>query len=113
MQRLIPHKEIENYDLTKIESPYFAGIKVREFFRAPYALQGLCELLAECNVSPVRCSGDDDQLTHRSVERRYGELRQIKQRYLEGDDNWQQGGKSWHWQPVTPDTAYEYKDAKQ
>lgn len=217
MQRLIPHKEIENYDLTKIESPYFAGIKVREFFRAPYALQGLCELLAECNVSPVRCSGNndqrrvldklasgdwlfvmdwpflplsrecrvkyghlmgrrlyvgpgkwekvsidydgvkntailaanrlasmgdegrmflsdgkdlanttrvmtqrwvrldsrDDQLTHRSVERRYGELRQIKQRYLEGDDNWQQGGKSWHWQPVTPDTAYEYKDAKQ
>ncbi len=216
MKRLIPRAEIEQYDLTKIESPYFAGSKVREFFRAPYALQGLSELLSECNISPVCCpeekdqrrvldklaAGDwlfvtdhpfvplsracrvkyghlmgrrlyvgpgkwekvsidydgikntallvanrlvsmgdegrmflsdgkdlanttrvmtqrwvrldsrDDQLTHRSVERRYGDLRHIKQRYLDGDDNWQQGGKSWHWQPVTPDVAYEYKDVK-
>lgn len=216
MKRLIPRHEIENYDLAKIESPYFAGIKVREFFRVPYALQGLSELLAECNVSPVSCSGEkdqrrildrlasgdwlfvmdqpflplsrecrvkyghlmgrrlyvgpgkwekvsidydgvkntavlaanrltsmgdegrmflsdgkdlanttrvmiqrwirldsrDDQITHKSVEHRYGELRQIKQRYLEGTDNWQVGGKSWHWQPVTPDIAYEYRDAE-
>ncbi|WP_339541403.1 hypothetical protein [Pseudomonas sp. RA_5y_Pfl1_P24] len=216
MKRLIPRAEIESYDLTHIESPYFAGIKVREFFRAPYALQGLGELLSECNISPVVCSGGkdqrrvldklavgdwlfvmehpflplsresrvtyghlmgrrlyvgpgkwekvsidydgvkntavlaanrlasmgdegrmllsdgkdlanttrvmtqkwvrldsrDDQPTHRSVERRYGELRHIKQRYLEGDDNWQVGGKSWHWQPVTPDMAYEYKDVE-
>ncbi|WP_262377527.1 hypothetical protein [Pseudomonas veronii] len=32
MKRLIPRAEIEQYDLTKIESPYFAGSKVREFF---------------------------------------------------------------------------------
>ena len=59
----------------------------------------------------VRLDSRDDQLTHRSVERRYGELRHIKQRYMEGDDNWQVGGKSWHWQPVTPDVFYEYKEA--
>lgn len=215
MKRLIPRAEIEKYDLTKIESPYFAGIKVREFFRAPYALPGLSELLNECTNSPAPCSAEkdqqrvldklaagdwlfvmdspflplsrecrvkyghlmgrrryvgpgkwekvsidyegikntailaanrltsmgdegriflsdgkdlanttrvmtqrwvrldsrDDQLTHQSVERRYGELRQIKQRYLEGDDSWQEGGKSWHWQPVISDVAYEYKDA--
>jgi hypothetical protein len=58
MKRLIPRAEIEQYDLTKIESPYFAGSKVREFFRAPYALQGLSELLGECNISPVCCSGE-------------------------------------------------------
>lgn len=61
MKRLIPRAEIEQYDLTKIESPYFAGSKVREFFRAPYALQGLSELLGECNISPVFCSGEKDQ----------------------------------------------------
>src|SRR3989344_680364 len=60
----------------------------------------------------VRLDSRDDQLTYRSVERRYGDLRHIKQRYLEGDDNWLQGGKSWHWQPETPDVAYEYKDVK-
>jgi hypothetical protein len=217
MKRLIPRDEIEKYDLTKIESPFFAGIKVREFFRAPYALPGLGALLNECAISPVCCTSEkdqrrvleklaaghwlfvmdhpflplsrecrvkyghlmgrrlyvgpgkwetvsidydgvkntailvanrlvsaadqgrvflsegkdlanttrvmtqrwirldsrDDQLTHRSVERRYGELRHIKQCYLEGDDNWQAGGKSWHWQPVTPDVAYEYKDTEQ
>jgi len=215
MKRLVPCNEIESYELTKIESPYFAGLKVREFFRAPYALPGLSELLGECGLSPVCCSAEkdqrrvldklaagewlfvmdypflplsrecrvkyghlmgrrlyvgpgkwqkvsidydgikntailaanrlvsaadegrvflsdgkdlanttrvmtqrwvrldsrDDQLAHRSVERRYGELRHIKQRYLEGDDNWQVGGKSWHWQPVKSDVAYEYKEA--
>ncbi|RQO56785.1 hypothetical protein [Pseudomonas sp. KBW05] len=217
MKRLIPRADIEKYDLTKIESPYFSRIEVRAFFRAPYTLPGLCELLRECNISPVcgvaekdqrrvleklaegewlfvmerpflslsrecrvkyghlmgrrlyvgpgkwekvsidydgvkntailaanrlvsagdegrlflsdgkdfanttrvmtqrwiRLDGRDEQLIQRSVERRYGELRHIKQRYLEGDDNWQVGGKSWHWQPVTPDVAYEYKDAGQ
>lgn len=216
MKRLISRTEIEKYDLEKIESPYFAQIKVREFFRAPYALEGLSELLFECNVFTNSCpvekhrrrvleklaAGDwlfamdrpflplsrecrvkygylmgrrlyigpgkwekvsidydgvkntaiiaanrlvsmgdegraflsdgkdlanttrgltqkwvrldsrDDQLTHRSVERRYGELRTIKQRYMEGNDNWQVGGKSWHWQPVTPDIAYKYEDVK-
>lgn len=52
MKRLIPRAKIEQYDLTQIENPYFAGSKVREFFRAPYALQGLSELLSECNISP-------------------------------------------------------------
>ena len=215
MKRLIPRAEIENYDLANIESPYFAGMKVREFFRAPFALPGLGQLLTECNISPVGCSAEkdqrqvldklatgdwllvirrpflplsrecrvkygylmgrrryvgpgkwekvsidydgvtntailvanrltsmgdegrvvgsegkdlanttrvitlkwvrldsrDDQITHESVERRYGELRPIKQRYLEGDDNWQVGGKSWHWPPVTADVLYEYKGA--
>lgn len=214
MKRLIPHDEIERYDLRKIESPYFARISVREFFRAPYTLPGLSELLRQCNISSACCSAEkdqrrvleklaagdwlfvmdrpffplsrecrvkyghlmgrrlyvgpgkwqkvsvdydgiknaailtanrlisagdegrvflsegkdlanttrvmtqrwvrldrgDDQLGLRSVERRYGELLHIKQRYLEGDDNWQVGGKSWHWQPVTPDVAYEYKE---
>lgn len=213
MKRLFPRAEIERYDLTKVESPYFAVIKIREHFRAPYALPGLSELLSECKVSPGCCSAEkdqrrvlgklaagdwlflmeypflplsrecgvkyghlmgrrlyvgpgkwekvsvdydgvkntailaanrlssigdegrmflsdgkdlanttrvmtqrwvrldsrDDQLTHRSVDRKYGELRNIKQRYLEGSDNWQVGGQSWHWQPVTPDIAYEYK----
>lgn len=217
MKRLIPHADIEKYDLTKIESPYFAGINVREFFRVPHTLPGFGELLSECNISAACCvtdkgqrrvleklatgdwlfvmnrpflslsracrvkyghlmgrrlyvgpgkwekvsidydgvkntailaanrlvsAGDegrvflsdgkdlanttrvmtqrwvrldrrDDLLTHRSVERKYGALRHIKQRYLEGDDNWQVGGKSWHWQPVTPDVAYEYKDEGQ
>jgi hypothetical protein len=31
---------------------------------------------------------------------------------MKGDDNWQVGGTSWHWPPVTPDVAYEYKDVK-
>ncbi|MCS3514701.1 hypothetical protein [Pseudomonas grimontii] len=61
MKRLVPHNEIEGYELTKIESPYFAGLKVREFFRAPYALPGLSELLSECGLSPVCCSAEKDQ----------------------------------------------------
>ena len=44
-----------------------------------------------------------------SAIRRYGELRRTPQRFLEGEDKWQVGGKSWHWQPVTPDEAYETK----
>ncbi|PFG60401.1 hypothetical protein DM05_5113 [Pseudomonas poae] len=32
MKRLVPRSEIESYELTKIESPYFARLKVREFF---------------------------------------------------------------------------------
>ncbi|GLH47018.1 hypothetical protein [Pseudomonas lactis] len=45
-----------------------------------------------------------------SAVRRYGELRHTPQRFLEGEDKWQIGGKSWHWQPVTPDEAYEKKE---
>ena len=45
-----------------------------------------------------------------SAIRRYGELRYTPQRFLEGEDKWQVGGKSWHWQPVTPDEAYETRD---
>ncbi|WP_146136272.1 hypothetical protein [Pseudomonas simiae] len=44
-----------------------------------------------------------------SAIRRYGELRHTPQRFLEGEDKWQVGGKSWHWQPVTQDEAYEIK----
>lgn len=47
-----------------------------------------------------------------SAIRRYGELRHTPQRFLEGEDKWQVGGKSWHWQPVTPDEAYETRGGK-
>ncbi|MCC4105652.1 hypothetical protein LL318_07275 [Serratia ureilytica] len=42
----------------------------------------------------------------------YGETRKIKQRYLEGDDAWAIGGKSWHWQPGTADEVFETKGMK-
>ncbi|MDR2870990.1 MAG: PAAR domain-containing protein [Xanthomonadaceae bacterium] len=53
---------------------------------------------------------DEQHLAARSTVRRYGEERQIIQTYLEGLDSWQVSGKSWHWQPVTADTVYEYKN---
>lgn len=43
----------------------------------------------------------------------YGQRREIAQRYLEGDDNWQLSGRSLHWQPVTASTVYEQKDKQQ
>ncbi|MFJ3685413.1 hypothetical protein [Pseudomonas sp. NPDC090208] len=54
----------------------------------------------------------DDQLhlAHKSVIREFGELRKIKQQYLEGNDDWQISGSSWHWQPVTADVIYELKE---
>lgn len=51
MKRLIPRAEIELHDLTKIESPYFAGIQIRTYFAAPYALPGLQDLIRDCHLS--------------------------------------------------------------
>lgn len=45
----------------------------------------------------------------RSVIRRYGETRQIHQRYLESDDAWTQSGTSWQWIPGVSDEDYEFK----
>lgn len=61
----------------------------------------------------VPLNGYEEHRIADSARRRYGELRHTHQRFLEGEDKWQVGGKSWHWQPVTPDEAYETKgDAK-
>ncbi|KAA8998068.1 hypothetical protein FJU30_16750 [Affinibrenneria salicis] len=54
--------------------------------------------------------GTRDDIRRRSVIRRYGQERIIQQRYLEGDDPWQSGGKSWHWQPVQADDEYEFQE---
>ncbi|MGD8177462.1 hypothetical protein, partial [Marinimicrobium sp. ARAG 43.8] len=45
-----------------------------------------------------------------SVEREYGEKRVIRQMYLEGGDDWKTNGKSWYWQPVVPNTVFEFKE---
>lgn len=50
----------------------------------------------------VPLDDSDDHLSTRSVQYKYGELRHITQKYQEGEDKWHVGGKSWHWQPVTP-----------
>lgn len=214
MKRLIPRAEIELHDLTKIESPYFAGNQIRTYFAAPYALPGLQDLIRDCHLSSqvvveqknvetlikkiergdwllvmdtpflplsrecrakygylmgrrlyagpgrwklinidydgvkntvailanrlgswgeegrlfgsdgkdfenttrvmtqqwVRLERSEEHLASRSAEYRYGDLRYIKQRFQEGEDNWKVSGKSWHWQPVTADITYEYKD---
>jgi type VI secretion system secreted protein VgrG len=56
--------------------------------------------------------GENEQhLAASSLTRRYGEERRIEQTYLEGPDAWQVSGKSWHWQPATANTVYEYKDS--
>lgn len=54
-------------------------------------------------------SEEQSHLVHKSVSRYYGELRRIKQQYVEGDDHWQISGSSWHWRPVTMDIVYELK----
>lgn len=48
-------------------------------------------------------------ISKRSVFRRYGEQREIPQRYLESDDVWAAEGKSWHWIPTISDECYEFK----
>jgi len=50
-----------------------------------------------------------EEVINKSAIHRYGEKRKITQTFLEGDDVWAVGGKSWHWQPVTADDVYEEK----
>lgn len=57
----------------------------------------------------VPLSAEEEHLRVRSVVRRYGEVRRIKQTFLEGPDSRQVSGKSWHWQPVTANTVYEFE----
>ena len=56
--------------------------------------------------------GAGDEMRQRSAIHRYGDKRIITQTYLEGEDSWAVGGKSWHWQPVTADEVYAKKDPK-
>jgi len=60
----------------------------------------------------VPLDSHDDHLASRSAIHRYGKLRGITQRYLEGEDKWQISGKSWHWQPVLPFETYEHREKK-
>ena len=49
-------------------------------------------------------------LKDKSVHREFGELRHIRQQFVEADDHWQLSGSSWHWPPVTADIEYELKE---
>lgn len=49
------------------------------------------------------------RMSLRSTKRNYGEIRHIRQVYVEADDHWPVDGKSWHWRPVVADTIYEQK----
>ncbi|EHD1638553.1 type VI secretion system tip protein VgrG [Salmonella enterica] len=51
----------------------------------------------------------DPWLKENSAVHVYGETRKIKQRYLEGDDGWAIGGRSWYWQPTIADEVHEIK----
>ncbi|MNQ33942.1 Phage-related baseplate assembly protein [compost metagenome] len=45
-----------------------------------------------------------------SAIRPYGEVRKVRQHYREAPDAWAVDGRSWHWQPVTADSALEAAD---
>ncbi|MGP6379868.1 type VI secretion system Vgr family protein [Yersinia bercovieri] len=55
-------------------------------------------------------SNATEEITNTSAIHRYGAQRKITQTFLEGDDGWAVGGKSWHWMPVVADDVYEKKD---
>lgn len=61
MERIIPCNEIKNYDLTQIESPFFATSTVSDAFSHPWSLSGLSELIRECNSSSSCCVDPDDR----------------------------------------------------
>ncbi|EXF44054.1 Rhs element Vgr protein [Pseudomonas sp. BAY1663] len=52
---------------------------------------------------------NEQHLAEGSAIHTYGKRRTIAQHFLEGTDNWQISGKSWHWQPVIANTVYERK----
>lgn len=121
MQKLIPRGQLQSFDPSTIElvSPFFATSIVESHLSATSNLFGLSELIRECGVLAnttrtliqqwVVLNDFEEHRIADSAIRRYGELRRTPQRFLEGEDKWQVGGKSWHWQPVTPDEAYETK----
>ena len=49
----------------------------------------------------------DERLAVESATHRYGTRRTITQSFVEGDDAWAKGGRSWHWQPSTADVVHE------
>jgi hypothetical protein len=55
-------------------------------------------------------AGNEQHLASRSVVRRYGEMRGVKQLYYENEENWQTSGVSFHWQPVTADVEFELRE---
>ncbi|SFP35782.1 hypothetical protein SAMN03159489_00947 [Pseudomonas sp. NFPP07] len=57
----------------------------------------------------VPLTEEERHFSHQSSVHRYGELRHISQRFIEGADSWPVSGSAWHWQPVTADVVYEYK----
>jgi hypothetical protein len=52
---------------------------------------------------------EHQHLKAQSMSRSYGEVRRIRQQYVEGEDHWQISGSSWHWRPVTMDIVYELR----
>jgi|GEM_PF-748567 len=58
----------------------------------------------------VPLDAHDAHMKHSSVSRTYGVTREINQMYLEGGDNWQISGKSWHWSPPVANVVYESKE---
>ncbi|MCX2900426.1 hypothetical protein, partial [Pseudomonas mandelii] len=51
----------------------------------------------------------DENIVAQSATHPYGSRRQIAQTFLEGDDTWAKGGKSWYWQPAIADSVNELK----
>ncbi|MHC8314060.1 type VI secretion system Vgr family protein [Pseudomonas sp. LB3P31] len=51
----------------------------------------------------------DEPIVAQSAHHLYGSRRYIAQTFLEGDDAWVKGGKSWYWQPAIADTVNELK----
>lgn len=54
-----------------------------------------------------RLPDDKLHLEAKSIARYYGDVRHIRQQYVQADDHWQISGSSWHWRPVQSDIDYE------
>jgi type VI secretion system secreted protein VgrG len=54
----------------------------------------------------------EDSLKSESAIHVYGIKRTITQAFLEGEDAWAKGGRSWYWQPAAGDDVYEKKVEK-
>ncbi|SEM39197.1 type VI secretion system secreted protein VgrG [Pseudomonas sp. ok272] len=51
-----------------------------------------------------------ETLLEKSVTHKYGAIRRVRQRFLEGHDEWAVGGSSWRWMPVISNKEYELKN---
>jgi hypothetical protein len=52
----------------------------------------------------------EEHLKAESAHHEFGELRRIRQQFVEADDHWQISGSSWHWRPVRADIEYELRE---